>query len=80
MMARNTIKMALTVDFSKVVIVRWMKRTPDKRTIMIPDDREMRVIYSDHSEFTLGSRFDFGKVEICIKAGYSIVIHPLKEE
>jgi hypothetical protein len=80
MMAHNTINMALTVDFSKVVIVQWVKCTPDKRVIVIPDDREMRVIYSDHSDFPLGSRFDYGKAEICNKAGYSLVIHPLKEE
>ena len=39
-------------------------------------EREMRVLKSNHSRFTEGTRFDFGFLQIASKQGYIIEILP----
>ena len=38
--------------------------------------KEMRVVYSTHERFVVGSRFDFGFLQIASEEGYVIEILP----
>lgn len=51
----------------KTIVVKW-----------VPE--EMRVLASDHSRFTVGSRFDFGFFEIATDEGYTIISLPLDKQ
>ena len=51
----------------KKIIVAWFTTQNDK---------EMRVVYSDHEKFTKGTRFDFGFMQIASSEGYVIELLP----
>lgn len=39
--------------------------------------KAMRVVDSDHPRFTVGSRFDYGFLDIAVSAGYRVQIDPV---
>jgi len=41
--------------------------------------KEMRIIESNHPRFVVGSRFDFGFLQIASGEGYEITIKPLED-
>lgn len=54
------------------IVVQWV---PEENY-----DKAMRVIASDHPRFIVGSRFDYGFMDIATGEGYTIVSLPIKKE
>lgn len=57
----------------KTIIVKW-----------VPEEafgygKAMRVIYSTHERFTVGSRFDYGFFGIATDEGYTIISLPIEK-
>ena len=57
----------------KTIIVKWV---PEKE---FGYGKAMRVVESDHGNFTKGSRFDFGFFGIATDEGYTIISLPMDE-
>lgn len=57
----------------KKIIVKWYKTTNDQMY-----DKEMMVIYSNHKRFKVGTRFDFGFLQIASSDGFIIEIRPME--
>jgi len=56
----------------KYICVQWVKeKSPYKKC--------MRVMVSNHPRFSMGTRFDFGFLDIASCEGYSITVLPSKE-
>jgi len=55
----------------KSITVQWVETPKDA---FYP--QEMRVTESNHPRFTVGSRFDFGFLQIASNQGYIIIVNP----
>lgn len=60
----------------KKIIVKWS--TPKRDSTGY--SKEMRVVYSNHTRFIVGSRFDFGFLQIASGEGYIIEILPIMND
>jgi hypothetical protein len=56
----------------KKIVVQWRKTVKDPMY-----DKEMIVIESDHEQFPVGKRFDFGFMVIASEQGYIIELRPM---
>ena len=59
----------------KKITVMWIITTNDGMYV-----KEMRVLHSDHERFTIGTRFDYGFIQIASEEGFIIEILPLISE
>lgn len=57
---------------NKIIIVQWI---PEKEWGY---ERAMKVVYSTHRHFDVGSRFDFGFFQIATNEGYTIISLPME--
>ena len=57
----------------KTIVVKWIPQEDWGY------DKVMKVIYSDHSRFVEGSRFDFGYFQIATTEGFTIISIPMDE-
>ena len=53
----------------KLIICKWIK-TDDFY------EKEMRIVFSNHERFVVGSRFDFGFMNVTVDEGYMIQLLP----
>ena len=58
----------------KTIVVRWVKEET------FGYDKAMRVEFSCHERFIVGSRFDFGFFSIATDEGYTIVSLPMEKD
>ena len=58
----------------KKIVAIWVK---PKKGLEFGYDKEMRVTKSKHPRFVVGSRFDFGFLQIANDEGYVCEIHPM---
>jgi len=56
----------------RFIEVKWVPET------QFGYDKAMRIIKSDHKRFIVGSRFDFGFLDIAVEEGYSVLINPVE--
>lgn len=65
----------------KNLIVARMMRDPYSGTFSISEGNFIPIIqYSDHPRFRVGSRFDYGFLQVAIAQGYAVLIFPNEEQ